>query len=335
MNKWYQLSGAENDVIISTKVSIARNVKGHNFTVKLSPEEKLEIADKITAVLDENLPGKFITARMSGFSRDEAISLAERNTVSPEFVSFAEGRTLIYTPDESLSIMVCEEDHLKIQSLLPGLELEKAFELSDTLDNILDDALLFSFDKKLGYLTQCPTNIGTAMRASVTMQLPALSTKGQISRLSSTVSKLGLVLTGAYGEGDNPTGNLYQLCNQVTLGISERAAIENLKSISLSIVEQERILRCELMKSLNFQDTFWRSYGILKNARVISFEEFMAAASVIKVGTVSGDVEVPNERINELIFTLQPATLNAKYGETLDRQVRDAKRAEQIRSVFA
>lgn len=335
MNKWYQLAGAENDVIISTKVSIARNVKGYNFTVKLSPEEKLEIADKITDVLDKSLPEKFVVTRMSSFNRDEAISLAERNTVSPEFVSFAEGRTLISTPDESLSIMVCEEDHLKIQALLPGLELEKSYELSNTLDNILDDELLFSFDKKLGYLTQCPTNIGTAMRASVTMQLPALSTKGQISRLAATVSKLGLVLTGAYGEGDNPTGNLYQLCNQVTLGISEKAAIENLKSISLSIIEQERMLRAELMKSLKFQDTFWRSYGILKNARVISFEEFMTAVSVIKVGTVSGDVDIPNERINELIFTMQPATLNACYGETLDRQVRDAKRAEHIRNVFA
>lgn len=335
MNKWYQLAGAENDVIISTKVSIARNVKGCNFTVRLSPEEKLEIADKVTAILDQSLPEKFVTTRMSGIGRDVAISLAERNLVSPEFVSFAEGRSLITTADESLSVMICEEDHLKIQALLPGLELEKSYELSNTLDNILDEALFFSFDKKLGYLTQCPTNIGTAMRASVTMQLPALRMKGQISRLASTVSKLGLVLTGAYGEGDEPTGNLYQLCNQVTLGISEQAAIENLKSISLSIIEQERMLRAELMNSLKFQDTFWRSYGILKNARVIGFEEFMAAVAVIKVGSASGEINIPNERINELIFTMQPATLNALYGEALDRQVRDAKRAEHIRSIFA
>ncbi len=334
MSRWYQLAGAENDVIISTKVTIARNVKGYSFTVRLSPEEKLEIADKVTSVLDQSLPEKFVSTRMSDMRRDAVISLAERNLVSPEFVSNAEGRTLISTPDESLSIMICEEDHLKIQALLPGLELEKSYELSNTLDDILDDALGFSFDESLGYLTQCPTNIGTAMRASVTLQLPALRAKGQIGRLAATVSKLGLVLTGAYGEGDDPTGDLYQLCNQVTLGISEQAAIENLKSISLSIIEQERILRAELMNSLKFQDTFWRSYGILKNARVISFEEFMAAASVIKVGTASGELEIPNERINELVFTMQPATLNALYGEALDRQVRDAKRAEHIRAVF-
>ena len=335
MSKWYQLSGAENDVIISTKVSIARNVKGYNFTIKLSPEEKNEIADKVADILDEELPMKFITTRMSDIDRDVAISLAERNLVSPEFVSSVEGRTFVTTADESLSIMLCEEDHLKIQGLLPGLELEKAYELANTLDNLLDERLLFSFDKKLGYLTQCPTNIGTAMRASVTMQLPALRMKGQISRLSSMVSKLGLVLTGAYGEGDKPIGNLYQLCNQVTLGISEKAAIENLKSISLSIIEQERLLRKEIMKSLSFQDTFWRSDGVLKNARVISFDEFMEAISIIKVGATAGEIGVSCEKINELIFTMQPATLNVLYGEQLDRQVRDAKRAEHVRHTFA
>ncbi len=334
MSKWYQLQGAENDVVISTKVSIARNVKGYNFTVKLNSEEKYEIADKIDEILDKKLPGKFVSTPMNEVGRDLQISLAECNLVSPEFISFAEGRTLVTTEDESLSIMVCEEDHLKIQSLLPGLELEKAYELSNTLDTLLDEDLEFAFDKKLGYLTQCPTNIGTAMRASVTLQLPALSMRGQIPRLASMVSKLGLVLTGAYGEADNPVGSLFQLSNQVTLGISEEAAIENLKSISLSIVDQERITRNELMNSLKFQDILWRSIGTLKNARVISFGEFMEALAIAKVGISNGEIKVPCERMNELIFTMQPATLNVRFGQSLDRQVRDVKRAEAIRKIF-
>lgn len=335
MAKWYTLHGAENDVVINTRIQIARNVKGYNFTIKLSDDEKYEIADKIDEVLTENLPGKFVTTPMIEVGRDLQISLAEKNIVSPEFVSHADGRTLIMTEDETLSIMVCEEDHLKIQSLLPGLELEKAYELSNTLDNMLDEKLFFSFDKKLGYLTQCPTNIGTAMRASVMLQLPALLMRGQINRLSNMVSKLGLVLTGAYGEGDSPTGALYQLSNQVTLGISEDAAISNLKSISLSIIEQERACRAELMESLKFQDIFWRSYGTLKNARVMTFAEFMEAISVIKVGITSGEIKVSCEKINELIFTMQPATLNVEFGESLDRQVRDIKRAEKIRGIFS
>ena len=335
MNKWYQLDGNENDVAICTKISTARNVKGCNFTCRLSVSEKMEIADRVTKILDEKLPQKFVTTRMCDINKYVAISLAERNLVSPEFVSFAEGRSLISTSDESLSIMICEEDHLKIQSLLPGLELEKSYELSNTLDNVLDEELGFSFDKRLGYLTQCPTNIGTAMRASVTLQLPALHMRGQISRLSSTVSKLGLVLTGAYGEGDNPMGSLYQLCNQVTLGISEKTAIENLKSISLSIIEQERAQRHELMNSLKFQDTLWRSYGVLRNARVIGFSEFMDSLSIVKIGISAGEIEVPMVCINELIFTMQPATLNVMFGGALDRQVRDAKRAEAVRKIFS
>ena len=334
MSKWYELQGAENDVVISTKVAIARNVKGYNFTVKLNTEEKYEIADKIDEILDEKLPGKFASTPMNEVGRDLQISLAECCLVSPEFISYAEGRTLVTTEDESLSIMVCEEDHLKIQSLLPGLELEKAYELSNTLDNILDAELEFCFDKKLGYLTQCPTNIGTAMRASVTLQLPALSMRGQIPRLASMVSKLGLVLSGAYGEADNPVGSLYQLSNQVTLGISEEAAIENLKSISLSIVEQERAFRTDLMNGLKFQDILWRSYGTLKNARVISFGEFMEAMAIVKIGVATGEIKLSNEKLNELIFTMQPATLNVAFGQSLDRQVRDAKRAETIRTVF-
>lgn len=334
MAKWYELQGAENDVIISTKVAIARNVKGYNFTIKLNSEEKYEIADKIDEILDKKLPGKFVSTPMNEVSRDLQISLAEQNLVTPEFVSYAEGRTLVTTEDQSLSIMVCEEDHLKIQSLLPGLELEKAYELSNTLDTLLDEDLEFAFDKKLGYLTQCPTNIGTAMRASVTLQLPALSMRGQIPKLASMVSKLGLVLSGAYGEADNPVGSLFQLSNQVTLGISEQAAIDNLKSISLSIVEQERAFRKDLMDSLKFQDIFWRSFGTLKNARVISFGEFMESMAIIKVGVATGEVKVPCEKLNELIFTMQPATLNVAYGQSLDRGIRDAKRAEAIRNVF-
>jgi len=148
------------------------------------------------------------------------------------------------------------------------------------------------------------------------------------------VSKLGLVLTGAHGDGDASLGNLYQLCNQVTLGISEEAAIENLRSISLSIIEQERALRKDLMESLKFQDILWRSYGTLKNARVMNFDEFMNAVSIVKVGVTAGEIDISNEKINELLFTMQPATLNVEFGQTLDRQVRDAKRAEKIREIF-
>ena len=192
----------------------------------------------------------------------------------------------------------------------------------------------FSFDKKLGYLTQCPTNIGTAMRASVMLQLPALHIRGTISNLARTVSKLGLRLTGSFGVGSRPVGSLYTLSNQMTLGISEEAALANLKSFSLSIIQQERDAREELMSNLRFQDMLWRSYGTLKNARVMSYSEFMEALSVVRIGIANGEIDLPMTRANELIFSQQPATLNSESDDELDRQKRDELRAREIRGIF-
>ncbi|MBP5271948.1 MAG: ATP--guanido phosphotransferase [Clostridia bacterium] len=334
MTKWYMLAGKENDVAVSSKVSLARNLRDHVFTSRLTTEEKEQIAVEVENAVGESLQGKFVTTRMDSLSRYAAISLAERDLVSPEFVSAQEGRTFLMTPDESLSLMVCEEDHVKIQALLPGLELDRAFELADQMDTILDDALGFSFDPKLGYLTQCPTNIGTAMRASVVLQLPAMRILGRVRHLSNTVSRLGLVLTGAYGEGDTPVGSLYLLTNSVTLGISEEAALGNLSSLALSIIEQEREARKELMENLSFQDLLWRSWGTLKSARVMSFREFMEALSVVKVGIAAGEFDIPMNTVNELIFSMQPATLNTTAGKALDRQERDVLRAETVRELF-
>lgn len=335
MTKWYMLSGNENDVAVSSKVSLARNLRDHVFTNRLSTEEKDQIADEVSEVIFRELPEKFVMTRMNTLSRYAAISLAERDLVSPEFVSVQEGRSFLTTPDESLSVMICEEDHVKIQALLPGLELTRSYELADRLDTMLDEVLGFSFDNKLGYLTQCPTNIGTAMRGSVVLQLPAMRILGRIRHLSNTVSRLGLVLTGAYGEGDSPIGSLYLLTNQVTLGISEEAALSNLDALAKSIIEQEREARKELMENLQFQDMLWRSYGTLRSARVMSFQEFMEALSVVKVGIAAGEFDLPMNTVNELIFAMQPATLNTEAGEDLTRQERDALRAEKVRTVFA
>ena len=334
MSKWYQLSGSENDTAICTKVALARNIAGHNFTIRLSTQEKDQIAEEVENALEQQLPGKFEATRMKDFPRDAAISLAERGTVSPEFISSTEGRTFITSRDESLTVMVCEEDHLKIQAMLPGLELDKSYALADQLDTVLDESLGFSFDKKLGYLTQCPTNIGTAMRASVMLQLPALHIRGTISNLARTVSKLGLRLTGSFGVGSRPVGSLYTLSNQMTLGISEEAALANLKSFSLSIIQQERDAREELMSNLRFQDMLWRSYGTLKNARVMSYSEFMEALSVVRIGIANGEIDLPMTRANELIFSQQPPTLNSESDDELDRQKRDELRAREIRGIF-
>ncbi|MEG2610970.1 MAG: ATP--guanido phosphotransferase [Oscillospiraceae bacterium] len=334
MNKWYEQTGNNIDVVIGTRVSLARNIAQYPFTSRLDTQGKVEICEKIKDTVRELYNDRFKYIKMSDLTQDEAISLAERSLVSPEFVSCADGRALLMQEDESVSIMLCEEDHIKIQAMISGLELDKSYSLTDEIDTALDREFQFAFDKNLGYLTQCPTNIGTALKASVLLHLPALGTSRQISRLVSTVSKLGLTLTGVYGDASSPKSNIYLLSNQVTLGISEKSAIENLGSITLQIIEQERTARQELLKDLRYQDILWRSCGTLQNARILGFEEFLQDISNIRIGPSDETFNVSMEKINELIITMQPATINASKGERLDRQQRDAIRAKKVREIF-
>jgi len=334
MSKWYEKTGSDIDVVIGTRVSFSRNISQYPFTSRLKTDDKLEICKKVQKEVENLFPDRFQYIRMSELTQDEAISLAERGLVSAEFVSCTDGRALLLQEDESISIMLCEEDHIKIQGMLSGLELDKAYNFTDEIDTVLDKKLQFAFDKNLGYLTQCPTNLGTAMKASVLLHLPALTANSQISKLAVTVSKLGLTLTGVYGDISSPKSNVYMLSNQVTLGISEKSAIENLRSITLQIVEQERTARNELLKDLRYQDILWRSCGTLQNARILSFDELLHDISNVRIAASNGTINVPVEKINELVITMQPATINASKGTRLDRQQRDAIRAEKVRQIF-
>ncbi len=202
---------------------------------------------------------------------------------------------------------------------------------ADRLDNAINEKVKFAFDERLGYLTECPTNLGTGMRASVMLHLPALTALGRMNTLASTVSKLGLTIRGAYGEGSASMGDLYQLSNQVTLGITEKGAIENLKTIVLQLASQERAARTELLKSVETEDTVYRAYGVLKSARLLGTKEFMQLASRVRMGAVGGLLSVDPKQLNELMVSLQPASLNAQAGKTLDARERDILRAKIVR----
>lgn len=230
--------------------------------------------------------------------------------------------------------MLCEEDHIRLQVMTSGLALQEAYEQADRLDNALNEKLRFAFDERLGYLTQCPTNIGTGMRASVMLHLPALTATHSIGTLAVTVSKLGLTLRGAYGEGSAPMGDLYQLSNQVTLGISEKEAIENLKTIVLQLAAQERAARRELTETMECQDEVYRAYGILKSARILDTKEFMELISKVRLGAVSGILKVDPKLMSELMVTLQPAGISAKVGKALAPRERDIERARIVRETL-
>ena len=227
--------------------------------------------------------------------------------------------------------MLCEEDHIRLQVMKSGLQLNEAYDIANSIDNMIDSKLHYAFDERMGYLTQCPTNLGTAMRASVMLHLPALTALGRISGISATISKLGLVIRGAYGEGSSSKGSIYQISNQITLGITEQAAIANLNALTLQIIAQERAAQESLVKNPLQVDKIWRAMGILKSARILSCDEFMELISLVRIGIAQNIFDVEIERINELIVGMQPATINASEGKDLDPSQRDEIRARLVR----
>jgi protein arginine kinase len=274
---------------------------------------------------------------MDDVSQTEAVSLVERHLVSPDFISKSYGRALLLSNDESISIMVNEEDHLRMQVMMEGMDPEKAYQIASVLDDSLNSSLHFAFHQELGYLTQCPTNLGTGMRASLMLHLPALQESGTMSRIAGNLSKLGLTLRGTYGEGSNLVGSLYQLSNQVSLGLSEAEAIANLSAIAMQLVEQERKTRKQLAQDVDKQDQVFRSVAILKSARVLSSDEMMKLMSNVRLGIAAGLIpDISYDTVNALMIQTQPATMSLAYGhgEDLSAQARDALRAKIVASAL-
>ncbi|HJD23314.1 MAG TPA: protein arginine kinase [Firmicutes bacterium] len=335
--KWYQQSGEQGDVVISTRVRLARNLSGTPFPAGLTPERKREVAEKVRDALKSGENAKdYDYLEMSSMTARDALSMVERHLISPEFAQCSEGSALLLKKDESVSIMINEEDHLRLQVMRPGLDLDGAYREADELDTALDQKLHFAFDDRLGYLTQCPTNLGTGMRASLMLHLPALQERGAIQQLAGTVSKLGLTIRGLYGEGSKPEGAIYQLSNQVTLGISERSAIENLKGIASQILREERAGREQLRRNPRFEDTVWRSLGLLRTARLLSHDEFMTLISNLRVGVAMGIIpDIGMDTISGLICDAQPATIMAAARRDMEPGERDAERAKMVRERLA
>lgn len=324
------------DVVISTRIRLARNLRDYPFPCRLSGEKKCYVASLVKeAVLDGHsaISDRFKYIQMSELTQEEAVSLVERHLVSPEFISDRQGRGLLLLDDESVSIMINEEDHIRIQIIKQDMDLDGAYDLADKIDTLLDEQLNFAFNDKLGYLTQCPTNIGTGMRASLMMHLPALKESNAIGRISSSLSKLGLTIRGLYGEGTEPKGAIYQLSNQVSLGISEQEAINNLRDIAGQLIMQERAAREALSKNIVIKDKIFRSFGVLQYARLLSNDECMQLLSNLRFGLETGIIgNIDFRTINRLFIECQPATLMKNIGKKLAPQERDRIRAELIRT---
>lgn len=333
----FRENGSEQDVVIRTRIHLTRNLRDIPFPSKMNRTDRLTLVHKAMDAVEENKALSHILRYMDmgSLSKMEAVSLVERYLVSAEFISDCEGRGVFITDDESMSIMVNEEDHIHIQSSLWGLNLENAYQKADILDDLLNRSLHFAFDKDLGYLTQNPVKLGTGMRASLILHLPALRDSGGVVRVSSNLSKLGLSLRGVFETGEDSKGAVYQLSNQVTFGISEQEAIANLKSIATQLIHQERALWEELAEKPEIQDTVSRSLAILQSAKMMAYDEFLQLASNVRFGISVGLIgDIRSDQLNRLIIAMQPATLTLRSGKKLTQNERRILRANQVRNLL-
>ncbi len=326
-------------VVLSSRVRLARNLNKRKFTHYADDGQLENIRDKVVSVLKETPPMKrahFIN--MDEISREERILLAERRLISGEMVKNYQKRTLAVRGNEKLSVMINEEDHLRLQSIEAGLSVKKAFQRVDELDDRLDNQLEFAFSEKLGYLTACPTNVGTGLRISAMVHLPGLVHSDDIRQVVEGLRQVRLTVRGSYGEGSEVVGDFFQISNNITLGQSEKDMVKDLEVHVRKVIEFEKKARRELVKEARtlLEDKIWRAYGLLKNARLFSSKEAMALISTVRMGVGLGIIDdVKLENLNEILIMIQPMHIQRKYGEDLSAENRDKLRADYIRDIFS
>ena len=333
---WYDVQ-QENDIMVSTRVRIARNLKKYPFSCMMKEEDFVNVCNDIkNAVLNGNsaISGDFEYYEVEKMSSDDAASFTEQHMISP-LLSKSKGGAVLINNDRSMSLMINEEDHIRMQVILPGLKLKEAWETASHVDDLLEENVEYAFDEKLGYITSCPTNLGTGMRASVMMHLPALTLTREISKLVASAANLGLAVRGIYGEGSEALGNLYQISNQITLGVSEQELISKVENIAKQIEGYELEARKRLITNnkTELENRVWRSFGILKYSREISSKEAKSLISDVILGKalsiIDEEVKMP---LIELMVKTEPAHITS--GENMSVQARDVKRAELIRNQF-
>ena len=336
--EWLKGEGPDARIVVSSRVRFARNLRGFTFPGRADAQTRIRVRDSVgKAIEGSRLMQGSLTVRLDEIGELDRQFLVERHLSSREHARGDEGSALVVGDQEILSIMVNEEDHLRIQTLRSGFQLGRAIEEISELDDELEEQLEYAFLPTVGYLTSCPTNVGTGLRASVMMHLPGLVIANQINQVLQAIAKLGLAVRGLYGEGTEASGNLFQISNQVTLGMSEGDIVDNLGKVISQIVEHEKKAQQALFKrSLKaLEDRVYRAHGLLTGARVITSKETIELLSALKLGLDFHLIGLDLGTINELFIVTQPAHLQKLAGRELKPEERDIFRADLIRSRLA
>jgi protein arginine kinase len=337
VSSWMSEEGPESDIVLSSRIRLARNIDQFQYSFLNSSEEALKVIETVKSRIKK---GSFAnTGNMDLLMMDELQPiqkriLVEKHLISPHLAENANHGACLLSENEEISIMINEEDHIRIQCLYPGLQLLEALNTAFQIDDWLEEEINYAFDEKVGYLTSCPTNVGTGLRASVMLHLPGLVMTQQLNRIIPAINQLGLVVRGIYGEGSEALGNIFQISNQITLGKSEQDIVEDLKSVVGQIVSQERSVRDTLVKTSNIQleDRVYRSFGVLTNSRIIETKEAAKCLSDVRLGIDIGYInDIPRNILNELMILTQPGFLQQYAGGPLRPNERDIRRASLIR----
>ncbi|GKW47673.1 MULTISPECIES: protein arginine kinase [unclassified Planococcus (in: firmicutes)] len=336
-SSWMSNDGENVDIAMSTRIRLARNLNNFKFPYAYTEDEALKVDKEISAVLldkGKELKHSFTHISIQETPQLEREVLVEKHLISPYLAKGTHSGSVLISENEELSIMVNEEDHLRIQSLQSGFHLQEAYQRANELDSLLEKHLSYAFHEKYGYLTSCPTNTGTGMRASVMLHLPALTMSHQITRIIPAISRLGMVVRGIYGEGSEALGNVYQISNQVTLGKSEYEILQDLENMTDQIIQQERRAREAILSNspVVLEDRIYRSLGTLTNARLLTTEEAATCLSDVRLGIDLKMIEGMDMSIlNELMVFMQPAFLQRYSDKPLQPKERDYARAKLFR----
>lgn len=335
-SSWMNEQGPESEIVLTSRVRLARNLKNFRFPSLFSTEEAREIMKTIQDIARNHFPAELQVEflKMDELKPLEKRVLVEKHLISPQLAEESGDGAVILSSGEDISIMINEEDHLRIQCLSPGLQLHETLQKANQLDDLIENGVDYAFDETLGYLTSCPTNVGTGIRASAMMHLPGLVLTQQIKQIIPAIHQLGLVVRGIYGEGSEAIGNIFQISNQVTLGTSEENIVSDLTSVIRQIITQERSAREALVQTSNIQleDRVYRSLGVLQNSRIIETKEAARCLSDVRLGIDLGYIQnISKQILNELMILMQPGFLQLYAGRALSPYERDIRRATLIR----
>jgi protein arginine kinase len=333
---WLSGDAEESELVLSSRVRLARDLDGRAFTHGASPRVLREIREEAKAALAQcpSLAGA-IVLDLDAIPEADRMILFERRLISREMVKNSHYRSLVVAPGEQLGVMINEEDHLRLQAFEPGFALRKAYDKTSALDDEIDERLSYAFSEEIGYLTASPTNVGTGLRVSAMVHLPGLVHNKDIGQVIDGLRNIRLTVRGVQGDGNEVVGNLYQVSNSITLGLSEEEIVRNLEIHVRKILEIEKKARGVLLKKARslLEDKIWRAYGILKTARLVTAKEAMSLLSAVRLGVGLGVITDCNLAVlNELFIAIQPMHLQRLHERNMKSEERDKARADYIRT---